>query len=273
MRDIFKGYLLVSDMDGTLLNSKGELSEENRLAIDYFVDNGGTFTLATGRMLASAEKFIPNLKVGLPVILYNGSKIYDYSKETILHENYLEEKRKEIVKKVREIAPHLGIEVFSEERDYVINRCKYTDRLATSICETIYDIPNELWTQKWIKILMIGEEDELDELERNFSSICDEAAVIRSGEKFLEIVPNYTSKGRALQRLVKDFNIDPNKVIAVGDNMNDSELIKTAKYGFCIGSGSKRLLDEAEYVAPTNDENAIAYIVNWLEEKIKKGEI
>ena len=44
---IFSGYIIVSDMDGTLLNSKGKLSDENINAIKYFVNNGGKFTLAT----------------------------------------------------------------------------------------------------------------------------------------------------------------------------------------------------------------------------------
>ena len=66
---IFDGYLLVSDMDGTLLNSKGKLSEENKNAIEYFVDNGGEFTLATGRMLPSIKRHIHKMKVTLPVMI------------------------------------------------------------------------------------------------------------------------------------------------------------------------------------------------------------
>lgn len=273
MSKIFNGYLLVSDMDGTLLNSKGELSQENIRAIDYFVDNGGVFTLATGRMLASAGRFVPNLKIGLPVILYNGSKVYDYSNKKLLHENYLEEKRKEIVKKLQQEKPNLGIEVFSEEKNYIIQKCKYTDRLANSVCETIYDIPDELWKQKWTKILMIGEEEEVDELEENFHLICDNVEVLRSGDKFLEIVPEYTSKGSALKKLIEDFDIDPSKVIAVGDSMNDREMLKTAKFGFCTENGIKRLVEEAKFKAPKNDDNAVEYVVRWLEEKILKGEL
>ena len=58
MEKIFEGYLLVSDMDGTLLNSEKKISKENLNAIDYFVKEGGTFTVATGRMLQSVELFI-----------------------------------------------------------------------------------------------------------------------------------------------------------------------------------------------------------------------
>ena len=75
----FKGYTIVSDMDGTLLNSRGKLSEENVQAIGEFIKEGGCFTVATGRMLPSVERFIKRLQVNLPVILYNGTKIYDFN--------------------------------------------------------------------------------------------------------------------------------------------------------------------------------------------------
>lgn len=51
MQGKFSDYLLVSDMDATLLDDNHTISEENRQAIDYFIKNGGRFTVATGRMV------------------------------------------------------------------------------------------------------------------------------------------------------------------------------------------------------------------------------
>ena len=98
---IFDGYLLVSDMDGTLLNKKGKLSEENKRAIEYFVDNGGHFTLATGRMMPSIKRHINKMKVTLPVIMYNGTKVYDFHNDSVIWEKFLESDRKNIVKAVK----------------------------------------------------------------------------------------------------------------------------------------------------------------------------
>ena len=120
----FDGYLLVSDMDGTLLNSKGKLSEENKRAIEYFVDNGGQFTLATGRMLPSVKRHIHKLKVTLPVIMYNGTKIYDFSNDEVIYEKFLEEERKEIIEVVAKINSNVGIEIYSDEVVYIYKSCK-----------------------------------------------------------------------------------------------------------------------------------------------------
>lgn len=271
MIKLFDGYILVSDMDGTLLNSNGEISEANKNAIKYFVTNGGLFTIATGRMTDSVRRFLPDLEIDLPVIVYNGAKIHDYRNEETIHEDYIEEERKEIVKKIQESAPQLGIEVFSDEKNYIVSKCKYTDRLATSVCDLVYDLPKELWSQKWTKILIIGEPDEVDQLEREFNKICDKAIPIRSGSKFLEIVPDFTSKGTALKSLIDKYCIDSSKVIAVGDNMNDKEMIESAFYGFTIGNGEKRLIENAKYITPSNDEDAIEYVINWIEKRINSN--
>lgn len=269
MKKTFEGYLLVSDMDGTLLNSKGEISERNKKAIEYFVENGGVFTIATGRMRDSVRGFLCDLQVGLPIIIYNGAKIYDFKSEKALHEDSIIDERKEIVKKILDKYPTLGIEVFSDEVDYIVRRCKYTDRLGTSVCDTVSELPQDFYEKKWTKILILGERHELDELEDNFNRICDKATAIRSGEVFLEIVPDFTSKGEALKKLIKEYKIDPSKVIAVGDNMNDKEMLQVAQFGFGISNGEKRLVESAKYKAPSNDEDAIDYIVKWIEDRTK----
>ena len=91
MKKIFDGYTLVSDMDGTLINSNKEISKENLDAIKYFVNNGGKFTVATGRMVASVECFLDRLNLDLPAILHNGGKIYDYNNKKVVYEHFIEE--------------------------------------------------------------------------------------------------------------------------------------------------------------------------------------
>lgn len=63
MQGKFSDYLLVSDMDATLLDDNHTISEENRQAIDYFIKNGGRFTVATGRMVEAVRAYMPNLHI------------------------------------------------------------------------------------------------------------------------------------------------------------------------------------------------------------------
>lgn len=66
------------------------------------------------------------------------------------------------------------------------------------------------------------------------------------------------------------YNLDPHKVIAIGDNMNDLELLKVAEFSFCPENGSEELKKYADIIAPTNNKHVIQYIVKWLENKIDR---
>lgn len=263
---IFDGYLLVSDMDGTLLNSKGKLSEENKKAIEYFVDNGGQFTLATGRMLPSIKRHIHKMKVTLPVIMYNGTKVYDFNSDEVIWEKFLEEERKEIVKVVNKVNHNIGIEIYSNEQVYIYQVCKRTERFSKLGYDVIYNVDDSIWNKKWTKALIVGEKEELDFVETYLRKDYGDNNIVRSSDVYLEIIPKEISKGQALKKLVMHKEIEDFTIITVGDNMNDVELLQEADYGFCISNGSEELKRKSKYIAPSNDENPIEFIVNWIKE-------
>ena len=269
----FDGYLLVSDMDGTLLNSKGKLSEENKRAIEYFVDNGGQFTLATGRMLPSVKRHIHKLKVTLPVIMYNGTKIYDFSNDEVIYEKFLEEERKEIIEVVAKINSNVGIEIYSDEVDYIYKSCKQTERFTNLGYNVIYEVDESIFEKKWTKVLVVGDKKELDFVENYLKEVYGDKDIVRSSSIYLEVIPRNISKGQALQELIKFKEIENFKIVTAGDNMNDVELIEVAHYGFCIGNGSEELKKKTKYITPSNDEHAIEFIIRWIENQLKYNNI
>lgn len=269
MEKIFEGYTLVSDMDGTLINSKKQISKENLDAIKYFVNNGGKFTVATGRMVASVACFLDRLNLDLPAILHNGGKIYDYNNKKIVYEHFIEEDRKEAIRKVWENRPDIGIEIFCDEVVYIYRRCEYTKRYNKYSYDIVYDVPNEIWNKPWVKVLLIGDEDVLDEFEKEYRNNYDKGTSVRSGANYLDVIGNGTNKGAGLLKLIELYNLDKSKIIAVGDNMNDLEMIDIANYGFILKNGTQRALEKAKLIAPSNDENPIKYIIDYVEKNIK----
>ena len=271
MGNIFEGYLLVSDMDGTLLNSEKKVSDKNLRAIEYFVKEGGKFTVATGRMVQSVELFINQLKLELPTILHNGAKIYDYKNNKVISQYPIEEDRKESLRRIKKDKPNIGIEIFAEEIVYIYTSCQLTKRYEKHSFNVVYNMPEEIWEKEWLKVLLIGDKEELDELEKEYKGVYDKGTVIRSGSNYLDIVSNKVSKGKALKELIKIYDIDPEKVIAVGDNMNDIGMLERARYGFYIKNGEKRALENAKHIAPSNDDNPIEYVVKWIEDNVIKN--
>lgn len=259
----FEGYLLISDMDGTLIGNDRKISENNVNAIKKFQEQGGKFGVATGRTIESAKRYIDNLPVDIPVILYNGAKIYDFERQAVLFEILLEEKIKGIVKRIKEYDSTLGLEIYSNENTYIYNSCRFTKRFKERNYEVYFEILDDLWKQNWEKVLIVGEKDQMDYIEENFTGIFEKVNLIRSGENYLEILPEKTSKGSAMKKLCEIIDADISNIIAVGDEMNDYEMIKESGYGFCVSNGNKKLVNMCSNVCAPNDKHAIENVVEW----------
>lgn len=267
MNSKFSGYLLVSDMDATLLRSDHSVSDKNKNAIEYFVNNGGLFTVATGRMVEAVRAYMPRICINAPAILHNGAKLYDYSKEAVLFEKSIEEERKQAIKRVYEDFPDVGLEVYSDETVYVYRPCKETKRFLTRSYEVVYELPREVWDKPWIKVLLIGDKELLDKYEPIYRAEYDSGYAVRSGDKYLDVVANGVSKGVGVQKLAELMEIDREKIIAVGDNMNDIPMLKAAGISYAVANAEEDVVKAADKVAPSNNDDAIAYIIERIEKE------
>jgi len=263
-----EGYMLVSDMDGTLIDSKGAISSENINAINRFIELGGMFTIATGRTVDSVKRYAHSLPLQMPFVIYNGSKIYDFSREKTIYETFLEDRIKDMIVRLAKLEGSLGIEIYCDEMIFIYKECRFTGRLEQKGYKIYYEVPSYAWERSWTKILIIGEHDQLDSLEKTFKAMFGDCNLIRSDKNYLEILPEGVSKGTGLERLCSLVGVRMSNVIAVGDNMNDYEMITMSGYGFCVANGYKKLLEAAPYTCPTNDEHAIEYVVSWAQKNL-----
>lgn len=152
----FSGILLASDYDETLYGADVGVSAENRKAIQYFISEGGYFTVSTGRTRRNfaIQMKRESLQVNAPVILSNGATIYDFQKETLLFESHM---RKEVARDVWELCqafPDLGFEAYCEEEAYIHNpnavTIRHLDRAGLSGIEMpILEMP-----QPWTKVIL-----------------------------------------------------------------------------------------------------------------------
>lgn len=269
----FSGYLIVSDMDATLLCDNHTISERNRQAIEYFVANGGYFTVATGRMVDAVRAYLPKVHINAPAVLHNGAKIYDFEKDTALFERFIEEERKQAIKRVYNELTEIGLEVYSDEVVYVYRKCEETKRFLTRDYEVVYNLPDEAWGRPWIKVLLIGDKELLDKYEPIYRERYDSGYAVRSGNKFLDVVANGVSKGKGVERLTELLGVDRNKVIAVGDNMNDISMLEFAGVSYVVENAEDSIKQRADHVAPSNNDDAIAFIIENLEKTIKRDEL
>ena len=152
-------------MDGTLLNSSSKISEGNRKALERFVEGGGMFTVATGRMEKSVMPYLDMLPVNVPAIVYNGAAIYDFKADRILWQADLDTSIAGAVRDVMERFPGISVQVYHGGRAYFVSENEHSD--AHRIRENFEPVRTGLdeVPSPWFKIILAWDPSKLKDVE------------------------------------------------------------------------------------------------------------
>ncbi|MDB5084825.1 MAG: putative hydrolase, partial [Bacilli bacterium] len=237
--------------------------------INNFKKQGGIFTLATGRTLASTLPFIRSLNLTTPVILYNGAKIYHPVDQCYLIEHLLPP-----ASVVRTLDMYLstgksvGLDllVFHQEQIYSSNLSEAVLRLASKDKVSVKKKPFEYFykiCQSINKMMLIGSEDKI----RNFQQEIGMALnSVQSEPSYLEILPPKINKGTALLHFINMVGGHPDEFAAVGDNLNDLEMVGMLRHGIAVKNAHPRLREVCVWVTShTHDQDALIDVFDYVE--------
>lgn len=205
--------LLLTDMDGTLLSADKTISAVNLAAIERFRMAGGKFALATGRVIQATAQYFEQTALDGPIIICNGSMIYDCGSGEVKWQQTLpEDKARFVVAKLLERFPEASAEINTPFTAYVV-QCNETSvyhrKIAgmTSVEEvaSLKDVPKGSWN----KVLFAMESRLVGEFASYAQTIeyCGDFEFVTSGEIFHEMLPLNCSKGDAMKRLVSLYEI------------------------------------------------------------------
>ncbi len=265
--DISK-VILLSDMDGTLLTSKKEISDTDRAAIERFTALGGRFTVATGRTIQSFEQFLKVLDLRSPVIMYNGAAIHDYTSGETLYTHPLPPECREMAIELLKAMPEAGGEVLRTDGTYVFSNTEY-QQLHTRLCNIVpeyVDLP-DIAEGGWLKVLFsLAPEDvpHMEVLTRQLG-FDKRADFVRSADIFLEMLPLGVSKGSALTEYRKLAGFEGFTFVSIGDFDNDLEMVQAADFGACPANAEDCVKAAADLILTrTNDEGAVAELIDII---------
>ncbi|MCD7817532.1 MAG: Cof-type HAD-IIB family hydrolase [Lachnospiraceae bacterium] len=256
-----KKKIFFTDLDGTLLNDKKEITPGNRAAVDLALQQGHIIVIATGRPLSSA--IIQAERLGLTgegcyLIAFNGAEIYDIFSHKKIYRKTVPMKT---VEPVFEEARGLGIHVqtFSESEvlaehegpeiyDYV-KRTLQTFRIVPSITEALKEEPCKILAIEYKRRNAI--EQLQRELLKKYGDILD---CYFSNDAYLEIVPSGVTKGKAVQWMCDFLGISIENSVSAGDAPNDVDMIETAHIGIAMCNAFPGVGEHADYIT-TLDNN------------------
>lgn len=265
--------LICIDMDGTLLNSKHEVSDENKKAIKKAHDRGVNIALCTGRMFLSAKYYADLIGINTPIIASNGAFIKNGYNDKAIYENPLP---KDIAIEIYKIAKKYGLTIqfnswnvlfmetpASEEHAYVImNRDLPEEKRVKFIINEKLDEAIQNYEGNILKAGVIEKAANKDKLwtakEEIKDIFRDKLHVVSSGDNNFEITVGSVSKGNAAAYLANMLNIPQEEVMCIGDSENDLSMIKYAGIGVAMGNGLDIVKEAADYVTDTNDNIGVA---------------
>lgn len=278
--------LMAIDLDGTLLNSFGEVSEDTRKALLEAKEKGTEVVLSSGRPISSTESLAVELGVDNYLISGNGAAVYDIKEQKILYDRFLTKEQvlniaklceensffysvytedevitsslnynvlfyhKENVKKVEEKRTHINV---------VQNIAEYIEQsgkerfLKITVCDESRFIFNSI-------VKRLKEINGIDVLEVEYMS----RKKIKSGTEDIDIQYYYTeitnenvNKWTAIEFLLEKLDIKREEVIAIGDNMNDKEMIVEAGLGVVMGNSNPTMKELGDVIVSDNNSEGV----------------
>ena len=277
--------LIAIDIDGTLLNSKSELTEKTKQILKKATEQGIYIVLTSGRLTDNVKKFCDEIGADKYLIAENGASIINLQTNKLEYSKYM---NKEVVNKVLDVCEENNIYyMVYTNKELIVKNIKHM---------TMFFYKQNYNPNARIKTIVAGR-DYIDSVTDNFTKlmICDEDRVIYNsiitklnkipeidvspvphistkkleidGQKttieysYADICEKGANKWNAIKELANRLNIKDEEIIAIGDNINDIKMIENAGLGVAMANGSPHVRAIANVVAPSNNEDGVACIV------------
>lgn len=244
---IFSDILLTADYDRTLTAPDSSIPERNLEAIRYFMENGGVFTVNTGRSIPMTKVFRDKIPVNAPLLLYNGSAAYNKAEQKLSFCHAIDLDLWETVRKCNELFPDMTVEIQGEKAHYLLEENQlWADFSAYQNCAYAFAKPGEdLGT--FLKFTLYGEfrspvladmfsgsreeiarVDEVEaQLRREFGEKCE---VFRAAARIIDVHAKGVSKARSARELQQ--RLGRKILVCAGDGENDLPMMRDADYAF-----------------------------------------
>lgn len=257
--------LVISDMDGTLLRDDKTVSGRTVEAIRRFEAAGGRFTVATGRGVQAATQHIRNLPLRTPLVLLNGCLLYDpVTGEDILCQHL----KQEALDGIWPILTADGLEmvVHNPRRAATLRMNAVVERHLRHDGITV-DVRPDMGPRNAgsvVKILTIGEPERLDWVEGVVREAGIPVQLVRSSPIYLEVLPPEGGKGSALAALLAHLKLPRSRSLAVGDYLNDLDLLEAAGLGIAMENAHPALKRAAARWTASNEDDGVAQVLEDL---------
>ena len=261
--------LILSDMDGTLLDENNQLPAEFDEVMEELYKRGVQFAPASGRQYFSLLKSFPKYKDRFIFVSDNGTIVRQYGKE--LFSDIIEKERaREIFNSVNNVEGVYNV-LCGKETVYLLREKKPEPQMeelrkyfrAVELVDSFDEIPDEP-----IKISFFTPDADAEEkVYPLFAKYYDSMQVVLASAYWVDITNKGANKGAAVKALQKRLGLKPEECAVFGDYMNDLEMMSAAYYSYAMENAYPPVKEAARFVAPSNAEHGVMKTIRGFMEQ------
>ena len=260
--------LVAIDLDGTLLNSKKEISERNKATLAQAKAAGVKIVLCTGRPLAAIEIYLEALNLrdnGDYSITFNGGLVQKNDTGEIIEKALMP---LEAVHELYELATSLNVPLDILSDGLVMQlpasqeHISIYSQLNNLLMFETYELAQLTTDQIYNKAVVAIDETYLDEqIQKIPSSFFERYEIIKTRSNLLEFMPKGITKAYGISLLARDLGIKQEEIMTIGDEENDLPMIEYAGLGVAMENAVAKVKDMADVITDTNDNDGVAQAV------------
>lgn len=250
--------LVVTDMDGTLVNSKDELPVDLFDRIHQLKELGVRFAIASGRQYYNLEKRFREIKDDLIVIAENGAMIFDHGECIYLDEiEYSDvEAFVQLLRSHEEIDTVLcgskSAYIETKDKEFHQHLCQFYERV-----EVVEDLLAAAREDVICKIAVYNETSSENIIYPLLKPFEDKFMLAVSGNFWLDIMKRGVDKGTGIKKIQQTYGILPTECMAFGDYLNDYEMMQACEYSYAMENAHPKLKEICNYQTESNNENGV----------------
>lgn len=262
MIDFSQVKLIVSDMDGTLLNTKGEVSASFFELFKEFKKHNIIFCAASGRQYNSIVAKLNEIKEDIYIIAENGG--IAKHKEEVLLSNYLaKDKALQLIALLRKIE-NANIVLCCNNEAYIESKDEYFIKHFQEYYHSfqhVEDLVTIAQTTPVFKIAVYHFKSSEDFIYPKLKDVKETVLVKVSGKNWLDISDHQANKGKALQQVQQLLGVSKKQTMVFGDYLNDIEMMREANFSFAMANAHKDIKELANYSTDSNDNNGVTKVI------------
>lgn len=259
--------MLVLDIDGTLTNSKKEITKKTKDALIRLQERGVRVVLASGRptpgIRAAAEE-LSLAHFSNFILSFNGAKIINCGSNEAIYQKTIPVN---LIPQIYQAALQNNAGLISYEKDTVIAATEIDEYMALEARVNRIPIHKVENFDKYVtfpvnKCLMTAAPEHAEQLEKILrKQFYGQLDIYRSEPYFVELMPNGVDKAQSVNRLAGSLGLNREQIVCCGDGFNDISMIEYAGLGVAMENAQKEVRERADYVTASNDADGIVQVI------------